>query len=503
MLRVKRPRTFIAAAAAVVVATTLGGPVAVGHAEPTTQATFNFDTGNAPVEIIFPAVQVPERKYISVDGSDAPLVIDYVMALEVSWFDAIAPYHATAVGVYSNLGRRPRSEATNRNRNTAILYSSYRILMNRIPQAAADWRAMMTSVGLDPDDNQENTATAAGIGNLAAKGMIAARLHDGLNRLGDEGGRKYNRQPFADYTGYKPVNTAYDLRNPSRWQPNIVTKGTGVTTGIGVFSVQQFVTPQMALAKPITFTDPSKFALGPQRSSNVRNLAAYKRQADEVLAASAHLTDRQKMTSETFNDKFFGIGAWGGYAAIAAGQLDLEGFVQYIASVEVATFDATVATWYWKVQYDTVRPFSAIRYLYGDKKVTAWGGPGKGTVRDITGNEWRSYLYTANHGEYPSASTALCQAYVQAARLFLGKDQIDLSYTWAAGSSSIEPGVTPKRDLTLTWSSWTEFANDCGMSRFWSGVHFKDTVTQTAPWATQFGTLANDYIQRHVAGHRS
>lgn len=34
--------------------------------------SFDFDTGNAPVEIIFPAVQVPERKYISTDGSDAP-----------------------------------------------------------------------------------------------------------------------------------------------------------------------------------------------------------------------------------------------------------------------------------------------------------------------------------------------------------------------------------------------------------------------------------------------
>jgi hypothetical protein len=40
-----------------------------------------------------------------------------------------------------------------------------------------------------------------------------------MNQLGDEGGVLCNRQPYADYTGYDPVNTAYDLRDPSRWQP--------------------------------------------------------------------------------------------------------------------------------------------------------------------------------------------------------------------------------------------------------------------------------------------
>lgn len=498
MLRMKRPGRWIAAGSAILVLGALGSPAIAGPEKPAQQAAaFNFDTGNAPVEIIFPAVQVPERKYISADGSDAPLVIDYVMALELTWFDAIAPYHRTAVGVYSDLGRRPQSEATNRNRNTAILYSSYRILMNRIPQAAADWRAMMTSVGLDPDDAQENTTTAAGLGNLAAKGMLAARLHDGLNRTGTAGGRKYNLEPFRDYTGYKPVNTAYELRHPSRWQPRLLP------STYGNFAVQHFVTPQMGVTKPIAFTgSPRQFALQPMPRSDFRNYRAYKQQVDEVLAASANMTDYQKMVAQTFNDKFFGIGALGGYGAIVAGNLDLEKFVHYIATVEVATFDVTVATWWWKRYYDTVRPDSAIRFLYGNKKITAWGGPGKGTVNDITGKEWRSYLNTANHPDYPSGSTTLCHAYAQAARLFLGKDQTDISYTWPKGSSTVEPGITPKADLTLRWTNWSDFATECGMSRFWSGVHFKDAVTQSAPWSKQFGTGAHRFIQAHLNGTR-
>jgi hypothetical protein len=495
MLRIRRPgRAWLAAAAAVLVAGTLGSPVAVSHAEPTTQA-FNFDTGNAPVEIIFPAIQVPERKYISTDGSDAPQVIDYVMALEVSWFDAIAPYHPTAVGVYSNLGRRPRSEATNRNRNIAIMFSSYGILMNRIPQAAAEWRAMMESVGLDPADASEDRTTPEGLGTLAAKHMIAARLYDGLNRTGTAGGHKYNLRPFRDYTNYKPVNTAHELRDPSRWQPRILP------ATFGNFVAQTFQMPQMGYAKPIAFTgSPRQFALPPMRSTNFRDLRSYKRATDEVIAASANMTDWQKMVGQTFNDKFFGIGALGGYGAILAGGLDLERFVHYIATVEVATFDATVATWWWKRHYDKVRPETAIRLLYGNKKITAWGGPGKGTVNDITGKEWRSYLNTAAHPDYPSGSTTLCHSYAQAARLFLGKDETQISYTWPKGSSSVEPGITPKADLTVQWNTWSKFAYDCGMSRFWTGVHFKEAIELSAPWSKRFGTSAYHYIQAKIAG---
>jgi hypothetical protein len=40
---------------------------------------------------------------------------------------------------------------------------------------------MLRSVGLDPDDNQENTITPIGIGNLAGNAVVAAREHDGMN----------------------------------------------------------------------------------------------------------------------------------------------------------------------------------------------------------------------------------------------------------------------------------------------------------------------------------
>jgi hypothetical protein len=256
----------------------------------------------------------------------------------------------------------------------------------------------------------------------------------------------------------------------------------------------------MGITRPIAFTGSAgQFRADPPRKSDVRNLGAYKRQADEVLAASANLTERQKLIAELFNDKFRGVGAVGGYAAIRTGNLNLEQFVHYITTVEIATFDATIVTWYWKRVYDAVRPITAIRYLYGDNKVTAWGGPGQGTVR-IPANEWRGYLNTANHGEYPSGSSSICHSYAQAARLFLGSDQMTASEVFRAGSSMIEPGITPRADVTLEWNSWSSWAEDCGHSRFWSGVHFKDSIDESAEISRQFGTLAHQLVQAHLRG---
>ncbi|HET6214168.1 MAG TPA: hypothetical protein VFE14_14990 [Micromonosporaceae bacterium] len=132
--------------------------------------------------------------------------------------------------------------------------------------------------------------------------------------------------------------------------------------------------------------------------------------------------------------------------------------------------------------------------------MTAWGGPGQGTVNDLPGNQWRSYLNTADHPEYPSGSATFCAAHAQAARRFLGTDNVQLFFPVAAGSSRIEPGITPATNLLLSWTTWTDFARDCGMSRLWGGVHFKASITNGAAFGGQFGDMAYEFVQRHING---
>jgi hypothetical protein len=460
-------------------------------------AAFDFDTGYAPIELVIPRVVPPIFGFLSPGGNDATLVLRATTMITNGWFDAIAPYHATSVGAYSQLGRRPVEEGvTNHNRNVAILYASYRVLNSLLPQFHEDWRDMLTEVGLDPDDDSEDLATAIGIGNAAGNAVVAVREHDGMNQLGDEGGVVYNRQPYADYLGYAPVNTPYALKDPSRWQPQIVTMGNGI------FRVQQFVTPQFGVTLPYSYVTPNQFNAPVPTKSNPKGAHGrqqYKAQADEVLAASAAMTDEQKMMAELFDNKILSLG----FSALHAAQMNnltLEEFVHYDFLANVAAFDTGIAIWKEKRKHDAVRPFSAIRHLYGDDPVTAWGGPGQGTVSDLPASQWRSYLDTADHPEYPSGSAAFCSAHAQASRLYFGSDVLNWSVPAPQGSSRVEPGLTPQTDIVLHWDTWTDLETDCGLSRLWSGVHFYASIEAAHIIGRQIGELAYHYVQGLIAG---
>ncbi|KAF0711511.1 hypothetical protein As57867_005227, partial [Aphanomyces stellatus] len=128
-------------------------------------------------------------------------------------------------------------------------------------------------------------------------------------------------------------------------------------------------------------------------------------------------------------------------------------------------------------QYDTVRPFSLVRNFYKGQTVTAWAGPGIGKVTNLPAQDWRSYLNTAPHPDYPSASSCFCAAQMEAMRLFYKTDNFGYSYQWMAGSSTVEPGLTPKTTLTLgPWPTFTAFENDCALSRVQAGVHFREAA---------------------------
>lgn len=81
--------------------------------------------------------------------SDATLIFDLTLITNLALFDAIAPYHPTAIGIYTQHTHR-LSDKTNKNKNIACLYASYHIFMSLFPKRKSVWDAMLTDVGLDP-----------------------------------------------------------------------------------------------------------------------------------------------------------------------------------------------------------------------------------------------------------------------------------------------------------------------------------------------------------------
>jgi hypothetical protein len=264
--------------------------------------------------------------------------------------------------------------------------------------------------------------------------------------------------------------------------------------------VQQFVTPQMGRVEPyyLKSGDLKRLGAKPPRKSDPKN-PGYKAQADEVLAASAHLTDEQKVMAEFFNNTVRSLGAT---HALLDERDDhtLEEFVWVRASNNAASFDATIVAFADKLRYDAVRPFSAIRYLYGDEPVTAWGGVGMGTVDDITGNEWQSYVKVADHPEYPSVTALICEAHAEASRQFTGTDELGWKVLVEAGSSTIEPGITPSVDVELYFPTWSDFAEKCGQSRLWGGLHFQAAIDVARPVGKRVGALGYKALKAHIDG---
>jgi len=471
--------------------------------------TFPICASAAVIEAAVP------RLLSTVSPGDAPLILRTTTLITAAWFDAIAPYSEAAIGVHSSLGRLEPGD-TNFNRNIAIMYASHKVLNSLMPQFSQDWDAMLVNVGLDPSNDSIDASTAVGIGNLAGNAVVAAREQDGMNQLGKDCNQYYPK-PYADCSGYSPINTAQKLIDPKKWQPDTLTSGSGI------FYSQQFVTPQLGTTKPFSYEEPTLMAPKPARSYAItpsgRPFPAYIDQANEVLDAQVNLTDEQKLFAEFYDNKIISLG----YSTLAAAfkhHLSLEQFVQLDYLVNVAAFDSAITVWYNKRKYDAVRPFSAIRYLYKNDDITAWGGPGMETVSDLKGSEWRPYLQSANHPEYPSASASFCRAHVTSMKLYL-ESEVGLSSEQAndltfwvpgflpeqfevldkqAGSSIIEPDFTPQTHTVLGWNTWDDFSDTCGLSRLWAGVHFYDSIPAGQAIGDPIGSNAYQWLKTYIDG---
>jgi hypothetical protein len=142
-----------------------------------------------------------------------------------------------------------------------------------------------------------------------------------------------------------------------------------------------------------------------------------------------------------------------------------------------AIFDASIAVWGTKLKYDSVRPVTAIRYLYAGKRIPSYSHAGTGP-ETIDGADWWPYqprfFATPSFPEFPSGHSSFGGAGGEVLKLFTGSDRYGDSATLKAGSSRVEPGVSPRTDVTLSWPTFTSAVVENGISRRYGGLHFKD-----------------------------
>jgi REP element-mobilizing transposase RayT len=141
-----------------------------------------------------------------------------------------------------------------------------------------------------------------------------------------------------------------------------------------------------------------------------------------------------------------------------------------------AIFDASIAAWETKRAFDSIRPVTAIPFLFRGKTIRAWGGPGKGTV-EMDGSQWIPYQQatfpTPPFPEYVSGHSTYSAAAAHTLELWTGSDHFGYGVTLPEGSSKIEPGSTPAYPVTLHWETFTDAANEASISRRYGGIHFR------------------------------
>lgn len=411
----------------------------------------------------------------------APMVARALAIVHTCMYDAWAAYDDKAVGTQlSGALRLPASEQTLTNKEEAISYAAYRALTDVVPMDTNSvYRPLMQQLGYDPDKASSDIETPAGIGNVACAAVLEFRHHDRSNQLGDLAVGPYN-----DWSGYRPINPPGTVParpsftkplNPEHWQPLTYTDSAGSLV------LQMFAGAQWCYVTPFAMSKGDEFRSAVEPGPFKYGAYEYQQQAEELIALSAALTDREKMIAEYWSDgpgTDQPAGHWLQFARFVSERdhHTVDDDVKMFFVLSNGMFDASIAAWDAKREYDSVRPVTAIPLLFRGKTIRSWGGPGKGTI-EMDGSQWIPYqpatFPTPPFPEYVSGHSTYSAAAARILELWTGNNRFDDSVTLDAGSSKIEPGITPAKPVVLQWKTFTEAADESGLSRRYGGIHFK------------------------------
>jgi hypothetical protein len=84
-------------------------------------------------------------------------------------------------------------------------------------------------------------------------------------------------------------------------------------------------------------------------------------------------------------------------------------------------------------------------------------------------------------------------------RAFTGNDRYEASHTHEAGASQIEPDM-PRTPVTLQWRTFTEAAEEAGMSRLYGGIHIMDANAGGLRIGEEVGRRAWSRAKRYFDG---
>jgi len=390
-------------------------------------------------------------------------------------YDAWACYQPKALGTRMlGLLRRKDVEDYEKEVEEAIAHAAYRALdeyfgpLNLTNESGNPLlTTFMTDNGYDPSiSDDSDLSVPAQLGNRCARALLDYRRGDGANTFKTLNPTAH----YADYTAYQPALKHDEVpagELTQHWQPLLKADGT----------VQSFLVPHWGRVQPFALLDGSMFR--PPVPPAPWDSLVLCQEAEELVYLNANLSNVQKAICEYWMDGPGSVSPPGHWMRIAEwvakrDRHDLDKDVKMFFALGNAVMDAGIAAWDCKRAYDYVRPVTFIRNFYKDRKIEGWGGPGIGTI-SIKGQDWKPYqkldFVTPPFPEFVSGHSTFSAAGAQILRNITGRDY----YGGSVIVNRLEidnQDIIP--DVELQWTTFSEAAQQAGMSRLYGGIHFME-----------------------------
>lgn len=425
---------------------------------------------------------------------ETPIQFRLIQTANLAIYSSMAMYEPQAL---DHFARQAESQARRlctadssaaKHRQVALAYALIFVTRNYFSQASSALELAYSAWGIDASKcdavgSCSDLTTPWGLAKKFTDEMKAYAATDGWNADGSLS-HTYNKIPYQDWRRdpYVPRNNPWTLQHRKNWQPLLEHNSRGYIT------FQEHVTPHIGqTGRSIFFTNQELCAKTAQKPHY--NLDE---EIELTFARLASLNDNKKMEIELFDSKLTSLvplmAQWY-LRAHPGGTLDDWDFIQVDSIIISALYESVMVVWKEKVVFDLVRPPSYAHDQYGDEEITSWAGPFQGT-QTLLGRDWKPFIRTMPHAEYPSGSACACAVFEAAMRNWTGYDLVaphlapngPLVFSQPdgsplpAGSSKTEPGLVPSAPWTAQFESWSDIAARCGQSRLDGGMHFTASI---------------------------
>jgi hypothetical protein len=292
----------------------------------------------------------------------------------------------------------------------------------------------------------------------------------------------------------------------ANWNQTIIVDGSTVNNISGFSEPREWtrLTVQGKKQNYLTYSWDSVIStcLDEEDEEAIQNLvepltgAARDAEIDAVKNMSVGLSDEQKIIAEfwaggpgTVSPPLMFIWLWKEY--IRSVELGCPDIMLSLLDLAVHLFEGGRITWRLKAAHMEARPIQEIRRRYTGQQIASWMGV-------VDGSQWvpyqEAYFITPPFADFPSGHSHFSKAFALTMNKWFGPNISKVPITYdgetlicplfstnqntfygnfniKVGTSLIQPGVVPSRDMTLSFTIWDEMANQAGLSRLYGGIH--------------------------------